>query len=141
MRMLTVLLFSLVGLMACVGTPVPEADPQQAWVSLHSAPGDSLLASRLDGQRLSDGRYFQVTPGEHSLEARFQFERSARGGGDFGTQTTQVTCYVRVRYADFGAGQRYRMEARPLLMKAQVWLYDDQRQVLTRGDVLRCGPY
>jgi hypothetical protein len=32
------------------------------------------MADRLDGKRLEDGRYFQVTPGKHELVVRFDFE-------------------------------------------------------------------
>ena len=53
----------------------------------------------------------------------------------------QRTCELRVRYDNFAAGQRYRIEARTLAMSAQGWLYDDQRNVLARARVLRCGVF
>lgn len=138
--MRALLLLSLLTLGACAGTPPPTPDPQQAWVALLAEPGDSLTAHELDGKRMSDGRYFQMPPGAHELEVRYRFERNMVGN-QIGMESTEVTCFLRVRYAGFAAGQRYRFEVRPLAAKAQGWLYNDQRQVVARGEVLRCGPY
>ena len=139
MRYLT-LLGGVLVLSACA-SPVPPADPGQAWVELHSHAGTLLMADRLDGQRLSDGRYCQVTAGAHELQARFQFEMSSGGGLDGVSEPQPVTCEIRVRHDNFVAGQRYRLEARPMQMKAQAWLYDEQRNVLARGKTLRCGTF
>lgn len=134
------LLGGMLVLGACA-SPVPSADPSQAWVELRSDAGTLLMADRLDGQRLNDGRYFQVPAGAHELQARFQFEVNGGGGLDGAYEPRQVTCEIRVRHDNFVAGQRYRLEARPLQMKAQAWLYDAQRTVLARGKVLRCGTF
>lgn len=81
MRPLTRLVpLALLFLAGCAG-PLPQPDPQMAWVELRSAPANTLLAERLDGERLSDGRYFQVTPGRHVLEVRFQYELYGGSGG------------------------------------------------------------
>ncbi len=69
---------ALMMLGACA-SPLPEPDSQQAWVELYSTADTLLMADRLDGKRWPDGRYFQVTPGQHELQTRFQFE--VRGGG------------------------------------------------------------
>ena len=134
------LLGGMLVLGACA-SPVPSADPSQAWVELRSDAGTLLMADRLDGQRLNDGRYFQVPAGAHELQARFQFEVNSGGGLDGAYKPRQVTCEIRVRHDNFVAGQRYRLEARPMQMKAQAWLYDEQRNVLARGKVLRCGTF
>jgi hypothetical protein len=139
MRYLTLLSAALV-LSACA-SPLPAPDPSQAWVELRSHAGTLLMADRLDGQRLNDGRYFQVPSGAHELQSRFQFEVNTGGGQDGMSEPRQVTCEIRLRYDNFEAGQRYRLEARPLQMKAQAWLYDGQRNVLARGKVLRCGTF
>lgn len=131
-----VLLASLFVLSAC-SSPVPKPDPGQAWIELYATASDLLMADKLDGERLNDGRYFQVPPGAHELQARFQFE--VQGGSNLMSEPIQRTCEIRVRYDDFQAGQRYRLEARALVMSAQAWLYDEQRNVLARGKVLRCG--
>lgn len=126
-------------LLGACASPLPEPDSQQAWVELYSTADTLLMADRLDGKRWPDGRYFQVTPGQHELQTRFQFE--VRGGGGLGmmSEPLRMTCEIRLRYDDFVAGQRYRIEARQQLMKAQAWLYDEQRNVVARGEVRRCG--
>ncbi|MEA1604770.1 PA0061/PA0062 family lipoprotein [Pseudomonas spirodelae] len=134
------LLSSMLVLSACA-SPLPSPDPSQAWVELRSNAGTLLMADRLDGQRLNDGRYFQVPAGAHELQARFQFEVNSGGGQDGLSEPRQVTCEIRIRHDNFVAGQRYRLEARPMQMKAQAWLYDAQRNVLARGKVLRCGTF
>lgn len=59
---------------ACA-SPLPPVDPKQAWVDLYTmTPGRVIMADRLDGKRLDDGRYFQVTPGKHELVVRFDYE-------------------------------------------------------------------
>lgn len=135
-------LFALIAclpVLAACSSPVPKPDPGQAWVELHTTGSDLLMANRLDGTRLDDGRFFQVPPGAHELEARFQFE--VHGGGNLMSEPIQRTCEIRVRYDSFEAGQRYRLEARPLSMNAQAWFYDDQRNLLARGKILRCGVF
>lgn len=122
----------------CTSSSLPTPDPQQAWVELDALPGHHLSAQRLDDQRVSDGRYFQLTPGAHELRMRYQYE-SQLGTDAFG-EPRYVTCELRMRYDAFAAGQRYRLHARPLALKAQARLYDGHNQVLARGEVLRCGP-
>ncbi|GIZ10604.1 hypothetical protein [Pseudomonas sp. NCCP-436] len=131
--------FSLLLLSACA-SPLPEPDPQQAWVELYSTADTLLMADRLDGRRWPDGRYFQLSPGAHELQVRFRFEvqRGGLGSGSL-SEPQPMICEIRLRHDDFVAGRRYRIEARQQLMKAQAWLYDEQRNVLVRGRVLRCG--
>lgn len=59
------LLFLTLGtLSACATSPLPTVDPNMAWVdfAMPSPGGKVLMAERLDNQRLTDGRYFQVPP-------------------------------------------------------------------------------
>lgn len=131
----------LLTLGACA-SPLPTPDPQQAWVSLYASAGYTLMAHKLDDKQTRDGRYFQVSPGAHALDVRFQFEvAGGGGGGDFSSEPLQMTCHLRLQYDGFAAGQQYRIEARPLQYKAQAWLYDSQRQVLARAKVLRCNTF
>lgn len=134
------LIASLFLLNACA-SPVPPHDAGHAWVELSTTASDLLMADKLDGERLNDGRYFQVPPGAHELVARFQFEVPGGGGMNVMAEPVQRTCEIRVRYDDFAAGQRYRLEARPMVTQAQAWLYDGQRNVLARGKLLRCGTF
>jgi hypothetical protein len=138
MRYLAMLLAPLF-LSACAA-PLPPFDPGLAWVELQSSAGTMLMAERLNGERLNDGRFFQVPGGTHELLVRFQYEVN-RGGIGIDAEPRQITCQIRLRHDNFVAGQRYRIEARPLAMKAQAWLYDEQHRLLARGKVLRCGTF
>ncbi|MCY1278285.1 hypothetical protein D9M68_333550 [compost metagenome] len=129
---------ALLMLCACA-SPLPQPDPRQAWVDLYAPAIDLLMADRLDRRYWPDGRYFQVSPGAHELEARFRFEVHA--GMAIAREPLQITCAIRVRYDGFVAGQRYLLEARSLGMEAQAWLYDSQRNVLARGEVTGCGSF
>lgn len=136
MRLPALLLLAL-PLYACAA-PLPEADPQQAWIELYSTPGNTLMAQRLDGKKVSDGRYFQVSPGPHELRATFKFDVENGGGGGM-SSSRQITCHLKLKY-DFAAGQRYRLEARPVAMSTQAWLYAVPRKALKQVNVERCGP-
>lgn len=139
MRTLLALML-LASLTACAGK-LPEPDPRMAWVDIRHDPSDVLMANRLDGKRWNDGRYYQVLPGKHELELRYQFEVGG-GGGFMNTEPTILTCYMELHYDDFQAGQRYRVEARNAANQPMAWLYDGQRNVLARHEVFpRCGPF
>jgi hypothetical protein len=125
-------------LSACAG-PLPEPDPQRAWVDLYSAPGDVLLAERLDRLSVNDGRYYQLTPGPHQLQLRLQFELPGANGRKRLGDSTLRTCLFNLDYANFQAGQRYRVHAGQQGYRGWVRLYDAQRQLLARGRQSRCG--
>jgi hypothetical protein len=130
---------SLVLLSACAG-PLPRADPLQAWVAVQGAPGDSLMAARLDGLAVNDGRYFQLTPGAHTLQVRLQFELP--GGGMNGLSESQTrSCIFAISYAHFAAAQPYRLKGGKQGYRGWVRLYDQQQRVLARGKELRCGGF
>jgi hypothetical protein len=131
-----VLLASFLWLGGCTA-PLPAVDSSQAWVDLRAPAAERLVAERLDRQRVSDGRYFQVTPGAHELLVSLHFEIS-RGGGSGVSETHGMTCNLRIRYDNFQAGQRYRIEARQALMRGYAILYDAQRTVLARSQNLGC---
>ena len=73
------LLLALLMLLGACAGPLPAVDPQQAWIELSSVPGNVLMADRLDGRPVNDGRYFQVSPGAHELQVRLQFEVPSGG--------------------------------------------------------------
>lgn len=131
------LLPSLLLLSACAG-PLPSADPQQAWVAVQGAPGDVLMAASLDGVAVQDGRYFQLSPGAHTLHVRLQFER--QGGADGLSEPQVRNCLFTLSYAHFAAGQFYRLKGAQQGLRGWVRLYD-QQQVLARGKELSCRSF
>ena len=132
------LMLLTVSTLAACSNPLPPIDTKQAWVDLYTiTPGRLVMADRLDGKRLNDGRYFQVTPGPHELIVRFDYEVYA---GGFTSEPVDRTCYLTVRYDNFQAGQRYRLEARALSMTPNAWLYDADRKVLAEERDVHCIP-
>ncbi|SEP79904.1 hypothetical protein SAMN04244573_00480 [Azotobacter beijerinckii] len=130
---LTILLL----LSACAG-PLPDPDPKMAWVELEAREVTSLLmAERLDGQRLDDGRYFQVAPGAHDLETIYRYYY----GNTMGRNTLPLACLLRLRYPDFAAGQRYRLKVWAQGTQIQGELHDAAGQQLAEIEVLSCGFY
>ncbi|MCQ4312167.1 hypothetical protein NAV33_09730 [Pseudomonas stutzeri] len=124
------------GLSGCAG-PLPAPDPNMAWVDLTAQPSDIFMSDRLDDKRTPDGRYFQVSPGAHELEARYEFEISSGGFGMFG-ETQYLRCTMVIRYDDFQAGRRYLFQARSLGFTPQGWLRDEQHNVLARAEAEHC---
>ena len=129
-------------LSACTSTPVPPMDPQQAWVDFATpTPGAKLvMAQRLDGKNLDDGRYFQFPPGSHELMVRFDFEVPTGGSLNGFGQMTDRTCFMTVEYADFQPGQRYRLQARSLGFNAYARLYNADGKVLAEERLINCLP-
>ncbi|NMZ45064.1 MULTISPECIES: hypothetical protein [Pseudomonas] len=142
LRLLVPLLLVLGG---CT-TPLPPKDPHQAWVDLvlrEPAVGASLLAEAQDGKRLDDGRYFQLTPGSHSLKVSYRYE--LYGGGGFGSrfgwrEPLQIQCYLELDYPDFQAGRRYRLEAENTFGQGQITLYDGPRELVSSERGI-CSPF
>lgn len=127
------------GLGACTVAP-PSLEPGFAGLRLYAPAADLISAQRLDGERLSRGNDLRVPPGAHELLLRYQYD-ARQGGGLFG-EPRRVSCLLRLRYAHFEAGRHYRLEARPLAMRAQGWLYGpDAGKPLARAEVVRCGPF
>lgn len=119
----------LIALSALGLAPALAARRPQAGLgrSVHHDPGRVIMADRLDGKRLDDGRYFQVTPGKHELVVRFDYEIYS---GGIMSEPRDRTCYLTVRFDNFKAGERYRLEARAPVMEPQVLLYDADRKVV-----------
>ncbi|MCU1762949.1 hypothetical protein NTD84_24930 [Pseudomonas sp. 14P_8.1_Bac3] len=137
MRRLLLLLAA--GAFAGCQSPLPAVNPQMAWVDFATpSPGGKLLmAERLDNQRLSDGRFFQVTPGSHELRVRFDFEVFG-GGGSLMTGPVERLCYMTIRFDHFEAGQRYRLEARSLAFTPSARLYNAKREIVAEDRDTNC---
>ena len=127
-------------LSACALTPLPAIDPQQAWVDFATPTPNAklVMAQRLDGKNLNDGRFFQMPPGSHELMVRFDFEvPTGSGFGGLG-QTTERTCFMTLQYDRFQAGQRYVLEGRSLAFTPNIRLYNAERQLLAEERSVNC---
>ena len=127
-------------LSACASTPIPPADPHQAWVDFTTpTPGAKLvMAQRLDGKNLNDGRFFQVPPGGHELMVRFDFEVNTGAGFGGLDQTHDRTCFMTLQYDNFQAGQHYVLEGRSLAFTPNIRLYNSARQLLAQERSVNC---
>ncbi|MEW5507287.1 MULTISPECIES: PA0061/PA0062 family lipoprotein [Pseudomonas] len=127
-------------LSACASTPIPPVDPHQAWVDFATpTPGAKLvMAQRLDGKNLNDGRFFQVPPGSHELMVRFDFEVNTGTGFGGLDQTHDRTCFMTLQYDKFQAGQRYVLEGRSLAFTPNIRLYNSARQLLAQERSVNC---
>lgn len=134
--MRALLLLAALSLLGACASPLPAPDPQQAWIDLRTEPGELLMAEKLDGRRLDDGRYFQVSPGAHRLEASYRFEEYI--GSMFARDPVYMLCYLRLDYAGFAAGARYRWVARHQLLRTESWLEDASGQRLADGQEWHC---
>ncbi|MBD8185229.1 hypothetical protein IFU20_03465 [Pseudomonas viridiflava] len=136
MRVMTLIL-ALTTLAGCAG-PLPAVDPNMAWVDLRTITGKVVMADKLDGKNTYDGRYFQVTPGGHSLQVRYDYEYRYGSMGLMGDDYTEITCFVEVDYAHFAAGQRYVLEVRSLTNDVDAWLYDAERKTVAQEGNVHC---
>ena len=130
------LITAVIALAGCA-SPLPPVDPQQAWVDMFTYTGDLVMADKLDGKRLDDGRYFQVTPGSHELQMRYDYEVYGGGFGGF-MESTSRTCYIVLRYDHFAPGQHYRLEGRSAGITISGRLYDAQRQMVAEDREVTC---
>lgn len=113
---------------------LPRHDPAQAWVDLPRG----LQAVQVDGRALQDGRFFQVPPGRHQLQMRLRFEVPAGAIGGT-SQALPRTCLLNLDYAEFAAGQRYRLAAGNRGFRPWAQLLDERGQPLARAREGRCG--
>ena len=134
------MLFLAASVAAGCQVPIPSADPQMAWIDLSTPfPSDRLLmAERLDKQRLSEGRFFQVTPGSHELQVRFDYEVAGGGGMSMMGGTTVRTCYLTLHYDHFNAGQRYVLEGRSMALTPEARLYNAKREIVAEVNDYYC---
>lgn len=129
------------GVIAGCVSPLPSVNPQMAWIDLATpTPGGKLLmAESLDNQRLTDGRFFQVTPGSHELTVRFDFETFAGGLGMLSDPQERL-CYMTVPYDHFEAGQHYRLEGRSLSFTPSARLINAKGQIVATERQINCVP-
>lgn len=134
---LPLLITALLTLAGCVNSPLPPVDAKQAWIEMFTYTGNLVMADKLDGKRWPDGRYFQVQPGKHELQVRFDYETDGILGNAF-FEGTSRTCYIVVDYDSFAPGQRYRLEARNAGVTISGRLYDAQRKMVAEDREVTC---
>lgn len=124
-------------LAGCAG-PLPAVDPQLAWVDMRTSSGTLIMADKVDGVTTYDGRYFQISPGSHRLQIRYDYEVRYGGFSALTDDYTELTCYIELRYDHFAAGQRYLIEGRSLTNDVGAKLMDAQRNILAAEDNVSC---
>lgn len=134
---LSLIAFALTLLAGCAG-PLPAVDPQLAWIDMRTNSGTLIMADKLDGVTTYDGRYFQITPGSHRLQIRYDYEVRYGGFSALTDDYTELTCYITLRYDHFEAGQRYLIEGRSLANDVGAQLLDAGRRVLANQDSVSC---
>ena len=124
-------------LAGCAG-PLPAVDPQLAWVDMRTSSGTLIMADKVDGVTTYDGRYFQISPGSHRLQIRYDYEVRYGGFSALTDDYTELTCYIELSYDHFAAGQRYLIEGRSLANDVGAKLMDAQRNILAAEDNVSC---
>ncbi|MEF9896705.1 MAG: hypothetical protein RR736_18605 [Pseudomonas sp.] len=122
-------------LSGCAGLPAP--DPNQAWIDLAPGSDDTLHAVEVDERTWSDNRYFQVSPGSHELTVRYLFPVTPSNIGP-DSEPLWRDCQLNLKFKDFNAGQRYQLEAGSIGFRPWAKLYDDQRNLLSKGAPAGC---
>lgn len=92
-------------LSGCAGT-LPKPDPHDAWVGLQYEARDSMVAEKLDNHPLKDGRYFQVSPGKHSMQVMVYAANSV--------YVDDKTCHATLTYARFKPDEHYELRGTDL---------------------------
>ena len=123
---------SLVLLLSACAGPMPKADPNEAWISLEEEGSSDLMAERVDGKNVDDGRYFEVQPGAHRLDVTL-FEEV---GGD----SNQVDCHGHVSYPNFQAGEHYKLVESTLGTEVRARLYDEKGKQVASVRDFECMP-
>ncbi|WP_407314016.1 hypothetical protein [Pseudomonas sp. nanlin1] len=126
---------SLLTLAGCAGLPDP--DPNQAWIDLASGQNNTLHAEQVDDRDSSDARYFEVPPGRHELTVRLQFPVEPTNIGPV-AQPLWRSCQLNVKFDQFDAGQRYRLQAGSTGFRPWARLYDANRKVVGHAQPAGC---
>jgi len=119
--------------LACAA-PLPEHDPNMAWIDIQARAGHQLSAQRLDGRRVDDARYVQVSPGAHQLQVRLIYNRGSSRTGE-----SQRRCLIDIVYPEFVAGERYRIQGVAQGWMVRAWLYGSDGQRIVESLPVRCG--
>jgi len=123
---------SLVLLLSACAGPMPKQDPGEAWIGLKEEGNSDLMAERVDGKNINDGRYFEVTPGAHRLDVTLYEEEP---GDD-----NQQDCQGRVEYKNFKAGEHYTLVESSLGTTVRASLKDGHGKEVAATQDFSCMP-
>lgn len=130
--LLLIPVLGLVGLLSACAGPMPKADPSEAWIGLQEEPSAVLMAEDLDGKRLNDGRYFEVSPGAHRLGLSLIVEAD----GD----NNEERCTAHINYQQFKAGSHYKVVESSLGEDYSAVLEDSSGKELGHSHDFDCMP-
>lgn len=116
---------------------MPQPDPNRAWIDLDTNSQSDLAATQVDDKDWPSSRYFEVDPGQHELRVRFQFQVAPVDIGPV-DESLWRNCELTVKYKDFAAGQRYRLETGSIGFRPWAKLYDGQSNEIARGRERGC---
>ncbi|MER1151714.1 hypothetical protein AAA627_11780 [Pseudomonas aeruginosa] len=117
---------------------MPTPDPNRAWVDLDTQPDADLAAVEVDDKSWDRTRYFEVDPGTRELTVRYQFTVDPTNIGPVDSPLWR-DCQLNLKFKDFSAGQRYRLEAGHIGFRPWAKLYDQDNRELARGREGRCA--
>ena len=119
---------------------LPQPDPNRAWIDLDTNGQSDLSALQVDDQPWHSTRYFEVDPGQHELRVRYQYQVEPQNIGSEAAVSESMwrDCQLTLKYKDFGAGQRYRLETGSIGFYPWARLYDQQANEIARGRTGRC---
>lgn len=107
-------------LASCSLTPIPKPTKNTAIIELKPQVTQVLMAETLDRKSVNDGRYFQVTPGNHRLTILFQYAASAVSGLFINNNST-ISCVITF-YSHFVADTTYYVQAIPTTTGAELFI-------------------
>ncbi|WP_143514146.1 PA0061/PA0062 family lipoprotein [Pseudomonas syringae] len=100
---------------------IPEPDKASSVIYLSADTGNTLLAERVDGSTVDDGRYFKVTSGRHTLELLVLTELH----GD-----STRSDFVKVDVDNFQPDKRYRLVLTDNTLSHDLRLLDETGTVI-----------
>ncbi|WP_134552393.1 hypothetical protein, partial [Pseudomonas aeruginosa] len=105
---------------------------------LDTQPDADLAAVEVDDKSWDRTRYFEVDPGTRELTVRYQFTVDPTNIGPVDSPLWR-DCQLNLKFKDFSAGQRYRLEAGHIGFRPWAKLYDQDNRELARGREGRCA--
>jgi len=129
--LLLIPVLSAVCLLSACASPVPKADPGEAWIGLRDGTDQTMLAEKVDGKRWADGRFFEVKPGNHDLGVMVY---------DISENDDTRTCSADIDYKSFKAGQHYKLVESSLGENLSADLVDGHGKTVAHAGHFDCMP-